>query len=193
MNFAVVTTVVGKIGHNAVQKLIRRVRKPLVLLSALLCAILLANVAMNAQLTTADIIGTVYDSSGAVLPNAKVTLTNERTREIRSAQSGNGGEYSFTFLLPGSYSVRVEAQGFTTFTSTVDISAGDCARVDAPLKVGQTSESVEVVSPSPLLQTETSTVENTVPEQHVENLPLTTRNFNDFGDVCSRSQRRRQC
>jgi Carboxypeptidase regulatory-like domain len=173
VNFARVNTVFENNAHNTVQ----RVRKYLVLLSALLCTILLANIAANAQLTTADIIGTVYDSSGAVLPNAKVTLTNQRTRDIRNAQSSTGGQYSFTFLLPGSYSVRVEAQGFTTFTSTVVISAGDRARVDAPLKVGQSSESVEVVSQSPLLQTENSTVENTVPEQHVENLPLTTRNL----------------
>jgi hypothetical protein len=59
----------------------------------------------------------------------------------------------------------------------VVVSAGDRARVDAPLQVGQASESVEVVSQSPLLQTENSTVENTVPEQHVENLPLSTRNL----------------
>jgi hypothetical protein len=162
---------------KAAQKLVARARKQLVLLSALLCGVLLSNVAMHAQLTTADIIGTVYDNSGAVLPNANVSLMRQGTNETRKAQSGSGGQYAFTFLLPGSYSVKVEAQGFTTFTSTVVVSAGDRARVDAPLQVGQTSESVEVVSQSPLLQTENSTVENTVPEQHVENLPLSTRNL----------------
>jgi Carboxypeptidase regulatory-like domain len=177
VNLASGTTAPGQASCQPAQKLIVFMRRQLVLFAAFLCAIMLTNVATNAQLTTADIIGTVYDASGAVLPNAKVSLSNQRTHEVRSAQSGAGGEYSFTFLLPGTYSVRVESEGFTTFTSTVEISAGDRARVDAPLKVGQTTESVEVVSQSPLLQTETSTVENTVPEQHVENLPLTTRNL----------------
>jgi Carboxypeptidase regulatory-like domain len=152
VNLAVERTAIGQDRRNPAQTLIALVRRQLVLLSALLCAIVLFNIATNAQLTTADIIGTVYDSSGTVLPNAKVTLMNQGTHETRNAESGAGGEYSFAFLLPGSYSVRVEAQGFTTFTSTVEISAGDRARVDVPLKVGKTSESVEVVSQSPLLQ-----------------------------------------
>jgi hypothetical protein len=153
------------------------VGKRLVFFCALFCAVFLSSVLTQAQLTTADINGTVYDSGGAVLPNASVTLTNTKTQDIRHAKSNAAGEYSFTFLLPGNYSVKVEAEGFTAFTSTVEISAGDRARVDAPLKVGQTTESVDVVSLSPLLQTENSTVENTVPEQHVENLPLPTRNL----------------
>lgn len=177
MNLALRTTAPEQASCQPAQKVMVFMRRQLVLFCAFLCAIMLANIATNAQLTTADIIGTVHDASGAVLPNAKVTLMSQKTREVRTAQSGAGGEYSFTFLLPGTYSIRVESEGFTTFTSTVEISAGDRARVDASLKVGQTSESVDVVSQSPLLQTETSTVENTVPEQHVENLPLTTRNL----------------
>jgi hypothetical protein len=152
-------------------------RQPLVFISMLLFVVVLSSIRGYSQLTTADINGAVYDSSGAVLPNANVTLTNTKTRDIRHTHSNDAGEYSFTFLLPGTYSIKVEAQGFTAFTSTVEISAGNRARVDAPLKVGQTTESVEVVSLSPLLQTESSTVENTVPEQHVENLPLATRNL----------------
>jgi hypothetical protein len=177
VNFDFAKTSLENNQPKAAQKLVARASKQLVLLSALLCGVLLSNIAMHAQLTTADIIGTVYDNSGAVLPNANVSLMKQGTNETRKAQSGSGGQYAFTFLLPGSYSVKVEAQGFTTFTSTVVVSAGDRARVDAPLQVGQTSESVEVVSQSPLLQTENSTVENTVPEQHVENLPLSTRNL----------------
>jgi hypothetical protein len=156
---------------------LERAARQLSLLSYVIYVVLLSNIALKAQLTTADINGTVYDSSGAVLPNASVTLTNQSTHQARQGNSNTAGQYAFTFLLPGNYSVKVEAQGFTTFTSSVVISAGDRARVDASLKPGQTSETVEVTSPSPLLQTETSTVANTVPEQHVENLPLNTRNL----------------
>ena len=151
--------------------------KHLLLFSVLLGAILALPVVMNAQLTTADVVGTVTDTTGAVVPNANVTLTNQKTNETRNTQSSGGGQYAFTLLLPGNYLVRIEAPGFTTFTSNVIVSAGDRARADALMNVGQSSESIEVTSPSPLLQTETSTVANTVPEQHVENLPLNTRNL----------------
>jgi len=177
VNFDTARTFFGRDGNNDVQITTGRSRKQIFALAALVCSVVFCNLVMHAQLTTADIVGTVTDTSGAVLPKANVTLMNESTHETRKAQSGDAGEYGFTFLLPGNYSLRVEAQGFTTFTSTVVISAGDRARVDAPLKVGETSESVEVVSQSPLLQTENSTVASTVPEEHVENLPLTTRNL----------------
>jgi Carboxypeptidase regulatory-like domain len=156
---------------------VSRARKNLLLFSMLLGAILALPVVVNAQLTTADVVGTVTDATGAVVSNANVTLTNQRTNETRNTQSNGSGQYVFTLLLPGNYSVRIEVTGFTTFTSNVNVSAGDRARVDASMHVGQSSESVEVTSPSPLLQTETSTVENTVPEQHVESLPLNTRNL----------------
>jgi hypothetical protein len=159
----------AKIDNNQTRTApINRARKHLLLFPALPCVILVFTVAMNAQLTTAVVVGTVTDSTGAVLPNATVTLTNQRTAETRQTQSNSSGQYTFTFLLPGSYSLKLEAPGFTTFTSSVLVSAGDRARVDAPMQVGQSSESVEVTSQSPLLQTENSTVENTVPEQHVE-------------------------
>jgi hypothetical protein len=137
---------------------------------------------MNAQLTTADVLGTVTDTTGAVLPNANVTLTNQRTNETRNTQSNGAGQYVFTLLLPGSYSVRIEAKGFTTFASNVNVSAGDRTRVDAPMEVGESSQTVEVTSQSPLLQTETSTVAHTVPEQHVESPPQYAQ-LDDLGDV----------
>lgn len=175
MNFGRARTPVG-----AAVGFFENFSKPLALFSALLFAVLLSSISGHAQLTTADINGTVFDSSGAVLANANVTLTNTKTQDIRHAKSNSSGVYSFAFLLPGTYSVKVESEGFAAFTSTVEISAGDRARIDAPLKVGQTSEVVDVVSLSPLLQTENSTVENTVPEQHVENLPLPTRNLTNL-------------
>src|SRR5581483_5685839 len=149
------------------------------LMFVVLCVGLFAVSAM-AQLTTADVAGTVTDSSGAALPNAKVTLTNTATNEARGQQTNGSGEYTFTFLQPGRYSVRVEAPGFKTFSSTIDISAGNRARVDAAMQLGNTSESVDVTALSPLMQTESSTVQNSIPTQHVESLPLATRNLTNL-------------
>ena len=120
--------------------------KHLLLLFMFLGAILLSAVAMNAQLTTADVVGTVTDTTGAVVPNANVTLTNQRTNETRNTQSDGGGQYAFTLLLPGNYSVRIEAQGFKTFTSKMIVSASDRAWIDGSMHVDDSSASVDVTA-----------------------------------------------
>ncbi len=145
--------------------------------AAILCVCLLASVSITAQVTTADVLGTVTDNSGAVVPNAKVTITNTATNEPRSGQTGSSGDYVFTFLNPGRYTVRVEASGFKSSVSPVTISAGDRARVDAQLQVGATNETVEVTATVPLLQTDSSTITSTITERPVEELPLATRNL----------------
>ncbi len=131
-----------------------------------------------AQLTTADIIGTVRDASGAVVPNAKVTLQRIETHQDATTTSDSAGNYTFTFLVPGHYSVRVEATGFKTVTiPNLAVSAGDRARADAALPVGQASETIEVVAQTPLLQTDNATVSSTIDNTAVQDLPLNGRNF----------------
>src|ERR1700748_809363 len=83
-------------------------RGPAVLLTLL---ILFTTVAFG-QLTTADILGTVTDASGAVVPNAAVTLTNLGTNEKRTVQTSGSGDYTFTLLPVGHYSIAVNATGF---------------------------------------------------------------------------------
>jgi hypothetical protein len=138
---------------------------------------LLASVSAIAQVTTADVVGTVTDSSGAVVPNTKVIITNTGTNDSRTGQSNSQGEFVFTLLKPGRYSVRVEATGFKAFVGTVTISAGDRARVDAQMQVGASGETVEVQATTPLLQTDSSTVGATVTQRDVEDLPLSSRNL----------------
>ncbi len=137
-------------------------------------------ISVAAQVTTADVLGTVSDNTGAVVPNAKVTITNKATNESRSVQTSSTGDYVFTFLNPGNYSVRVEASGFKAAVSPVAISAGDRARVDTQLQVGATGETVEVTAALPLLQTDSSTVTSTITSQPVEELPLATRNLTNL-------------
>jgi len=130
-----------------------------------------------AQVTTADVVGSVTDNSGAVVPDTKVTITNSGTNDARSVRTNSVGEFVFTLLLPGRYSVRVEAAGFKSFVGNVTISAGDRARVDAHLQVGATTETIEVQAVTPLLQTDSSVVTATVTERAVEDLPMSTRNL----------------
>jgi len=127
---------------------------------------------------TADIVGTVTDSTGAVLPGATVTLTNTGTNIGSSAMTGGSGDFIFPQVQVGAYSITVEAMGFKRFSSNVSVSAGDRARVDAKMEVGAVTQTVEVQSAStPALQTDTSTLGSLVTQQAVEDIPLNGRNF----------------
>ncbi|HZI57830.1 MAG TPA: carboxypeptidase-like regulatory domain-containing protein, partial [Verrucomicrobiae bacterium] len=152
-------------------------RRYLLVTAVIVCVCVLASVSVQAQVTTADVVGTVTDASGAVVPNAKVSITNKGTDQSRTGQTNALGEYVFTLLLPGQYSVRVEAANFKAFIASVTISSGDRARVDARLQVGSTGETIEVQATTPLLQTDNSTVMATVTQRAVEDLPLASRNL----------------
>jgi carboxypeptidase family protein/TonB-dependent receptor-like protein len=144
----------------------------------LLCILLLTAAQCKAQTTTADVVGTVTDSTGAALPDAKVTVENLATHGIQTTQTTSSGDYDVPFLLPGHYSVRVELANFKTFSvADITLQVGDRARVDARLQVGDTSQTVEVLAQSPLLQSETSTVSSSITERAVQDIPLPTRNL----------------
>jgi hypothetical protein len=145
----------------------------------LLFAIFFAGLATAfGQLTTADIVGTTTDSSGASIPNASVTLTNLATHEKRTANTNGSGDFTFTLLPTGHYSVTVTAPGFkTSTTKDLAVEAGDRARADAHLELGASSETVEVTAQTPLLQAENATVSSTVTAKAVQDLPLNGRNF----------------
>jgi hypothetical protein len=131
-----------------------------------------------AQLSTADIVGTVTDSLGAVIPQANITLTNLATQDKRSAQSNASGDYQFTLLPVGHYSVTAKVAGFkTATTSNLAVEAGDRARADFHLVAGGATETVTVEATTPLLQADSATVSSTVTEQSVQDLPLNGRNF----------------
>jgi hypothetical protein len=103
-----------------------------------LAILLLFTSAALAQLTTADILGTVTDQTGASVPNASVTLTNLGTNGQRTVQSNGSGDYTFTLLPVGHYSISVEAGGFQeSITKDLAVEAGDRARADVHLQVGR--------------------------------------------------------
>src|SRR5258705_8729401 len=150
-------------------------RKQSVLLLALL---ILLSSAAHAQLTTADILGTVTDVTGAVVPNATIVLTNLGTNDQRTATSNGSGDYNFTLLPVGHYSISVKAGGFqASITKDLSVEAGDRARNDVHLQVGTESAVVEVTAQTPLLQADSPTVSSTVTAKAVQDLPLNGRNF----------------
>src|SRR5689334_2273992 len=89
------------------------------------------------QVTTADIVGTVTDASGAAITTATVSIQNLATQASRTAKVDSGGAFAFPILPAGTYSVKVEAPGFKLFSvPALTLSAGDRARVDAHMQVG---------------------------------------------------------
>ena len=134
--------------------------------------------AAHGQLTTADILGTITDNTGAVIPNATVVVRNLGTNESRTVKTNGSGDYTFTLLPPGRYSVHVEASGFKSSTvDNVEVEAGDRARADTHLGLGGSNETVTVEAQTPLLQADSATVSSTVTAKAVQDLPLNGRNF----------------
>jgi outer membrane receptor protein involved in Fe transport len=139
---------------------------------------LIGGLSVKAQVTTGDILGTVTDTNGAAVVEAAVIVENVGTHEKRTVQTFANGDYVVTLLNPGTYSVRVSATGFKTYTvSSVQLAAGDRVRVNAPLSVGQVSETVTVEAQASALQTDSAVVSNTIGEQQTQDLPLNGRNF----------------
>lgn len=149
-----------------------------VVVAVLVCCGLLGAQAARAQVVTADIVGTVTDSGGALLPNTAITVTNLGTNEVRTTKTSDSGEFTVTLLPVGNYSVKMEAPGFKIFQiASIALSGGDRARVDGKMEIGRVTETVEVTGLAPTLQTDNSTLAQTVTETAVQDLPLNGRNF----------------
>src|SRR3954471_13580239 len=118
------------------------------------CFALLASGAF-AQSERGTITGVVRDSSGAVVPAAKVTITNTATNVAIPAVSNGQGEYTVPSLSPGSYTVRVEKSGFRPAeTQGLNLDAAQTVRADSTLEVGTSTQAIEVQAAAVQLQTE---------------------------------------
>jgi Carboxypeptidase regulatory-like domain len=137
---------------------------------------------VHAQLAgTGSIQGTVTDSTGAVLPNAKVVLTNQDTRVQREAVSDSGGVYNFANIDIGTYSVSVTATGFETYTRTkVVLEVGSSISVNIGMVIGATETKVEVQSEGLSLQTEDPSFKQTIDQTTITEMPLNGRRMTDL-------------
>src|SRR5207302_981026 len=131
----------------------------LIVSAACLALVLFGAGAAFAQVDTGSILGTVSDSSGARISGATVTLTNEGTNAAVSATTGDDGGFKFTPVRIGSYKVTVTNQGFqTTTTHGVKVNVGENVVADFSLKPGSVSETVEVSTSAPVLQSQDASV-----------------------------------
>jgi hypothetical protein len=129
---------------------------------------------MHAQSTQSSILGTVTDVAGAVVPQAKVTLTNQGTNDVRIQTTDTAGDYRFSGILAGAYSVSVEAAGFKTHLAkdiTVDLSQS--RRIDAALQVGDVATTVTVGGGSAAhIETESASLSVVTTAQDFAELPM---------------------
>ena len=131
-----------------------------------------------AQIATGGITGTVHDQTGAVVPNVKITLTNDATGTATSTDSTSTGTYSLTGVMPGSYTLQGEAPGFQTFVEKgLQVHVQATMTVDMPLVAGKVANQVTVTAAAPLLQSESASVGQTITSQTINDMPLQTRDW----------------
>ncbi len=146
-------------------------------LAALVAALLALSVPLGAQTFYGTLVGAVQDSTGAVIPGASVTATNLGTGEQRNQETEASGLYRFVNLLPGQYRLEARSDGFKQFSQepiTIEVEAS--IRIDPIMEIGEVTEVVEVVSQTPLLQSQTSSLGQVVESRKVTETPLNGRN-----------------
>jgi hypothetical protein len=150
-------------------------------LCSLFAAAALGQIALRGQVG-----GVVTDASGSVVAGARVTLTDLERGQIFTATTDEDGLYNFTNLNFGRYQVAVERDGFKKSVSgDVRLATQQSVRVDLALEVGSVSETVEVKTGGPLLQTEQPNVGSIVDRNFVDNLPVRGGNFSNFAVLAS--------
>lgn len=137
-----------------------------------------------AQIDQGAIVGTVQDKSGAVVPAAKVTLTDEATGLTLTTTSAADGGYVFSPIKIGAYTVTAEKTGFSKATQThITVDVGAQVKVDFILTPGTVNETVEVTGALPLLQTQTTSLGQTITNTEVTDLPLLSRNYTFLAQI----------
>src|SRR6266850_792864 len=137
-----------------------------------------AAISLFGQSNTATILGNVTDSSGASIPGVKVTITNVKTHIVRSTVTGESGAFELPLIPVGEYAIAAEMTSFRRAERTgILLDAGQKAKIDFHLQVGEVVESVTVNAGTSLLATQTSERGVVIGAGQVDNLPLNGRNF----------------
>ena len=145
----------------------------LILLATLL---FLASIAF-AQRGRGTILGSVTDASGAVIPGAVVTITNTDTNISTTATTNNDGNFTVPNLMVGGYSVSVSKEGFKkALRSNLTLEVDQRAEINLVLETGAVSETIEVTSQAPLVDTTTATFGKVIENRRVQELPVNGRN-----------------
>ncbi|HEY2932166.1 MAG TPA: TonB-dependent receptor [Acidobacteriota bacterium] len=152
---------------------------PRVRLFALILVSILTPPELSGQSARGSLTGLVRDASGAVLPGVNVVAQNQETNINATFTTGETGNYEFTSLIPGKYTVTAELPGFKKAELTgVEVNVGSRVRLDVELQVGEISQTVNVLAEGvSLIPSETATMGQLVTNKQIVDLPLVSRNF----------------
>ncbi len=151
------------------------------LLVTLLAFLLALHSSMHAQGLYGSLVGTVTDPSGAVVPNASISVTDVGTGQVRQGTSDTSGRYNFPDLSPGSYTAVVSATGFRKVEETsITITPNTVARFDVHLLVGQQTEQVSVSAEAVTLQTDKADTHSEINSTAVADLPISGSGYRNY-------------
>src|SRR5215510_6678877 len=135
----------------------------------------------QAQMSSGDIKGTVTDATGAVIPNAKVTVTNIETGVSRTAATDTLGTFTFFVLPPANYELKVEAPSLAVFTRRpLQVRVGQTVVIDPQLQPASIQQEVVIQAETPLVEVEKTHQSDTLTDVQIQNLPINERNFLNF-------------
>src|SRR5208282_441225 len=136
---------------------------------------------LSAQGANGRIVGRIADPTGAVLAQAKVTLTNEATAISRDSLTNDSGDYSFVNVAPGTYTLQFELTGFkTNVQKSVTVDVNQVVTLNSTLQIGASQETVEVTSEAPQVDTTSTQLGAVINDRSVNELPLNSRDTYQF-------------
>ena len=154
------------------------------LIFAAIALLLASGFSVQAQTVSGKISGTVLDSSGAVVPNAEISITNQDTGVVRSTTSSSDGLYSVPSIVPGNYSVEVNAKGFNRAqVKNIVVNVGTETRADINLQVGGTAQTVTVTESIPTVETTSTDVSQVMDQDLIKNIPLNARDLQQLSVI----------
>lgn len=130
--------------------------------------------------SNAELRGQVVDQTGAVVPGAKVTLTDIGKGTSRTTTTDGEGNYTFLNLLPSAYELKVEAQGFQSSSTRVELTVGQQARIPVRLGAAELQAEVQIVAGAEVVEVARSEQSSVIDARQIVNLPISRRNYLDY-------------
>lgn len=141
---------------------------------------------LAAQVDTGGLTGVVTDTTGAIIPGAAVTITNKDSGIVSKTVTTSTGQYVFSAIAPGTYTLQVVLPGFDTFTANnIAIHIQGVPTLNVSLRPGSLKQVVTVTDATPLMQAESAEVKQTITGEIVNNMPLASRNWTTLGQVAA--------
>jgi hypothetical protein len=140
-------------------------------------------VAAQATISTGSIQGTISDPNAAVVPDARITITNKATGHVDHLTTTQAGTFNAGALTPGDYAIRVEVKGFKTSETTVKVEVGIVSPLNLTLELGSESTVVYVEAKALTVNTQQAIVQDVITADQIEDLPVNGRNFLDLASL----------